>query len=284
MGVRRRVIGLAAILLLVPLTACSGGGATTSASSTTQAKGRASIPVQSGFDGDENFCAQHPLNGQIEYRVSSGRASMRIAVGGLPSNAYVGIDWVNNTVRGYLVGSVRTDNRGDSEPNTVNLLRPGETRGYKIILTSPDNIHVVGNLWPCGPPRMGTLTIANDPMVTVSPDSGLANGQTVTVTVSGFGVGNKVFLSECDHAEDANSLGCGQQLAAQPFAITGTARSGLTNFAVSARAAANPIDTRVSAACAQFCVIVATQGVNGAWAVARIAFGSSQLVNPNSDR
>lgn len=274
-------LGLALGGISLFIASC-GGSATTSPSSTTQARNQASTEVQSGFDGNEDFCAQQPLKGQIEYRVSSGRASMHVAVSGLPLNAFVGIDWANNTVRGYLVGSVRTDSRGASRPNSVNLYRPGETRGYRIVLTWPDDNHAVGNLWPCGPPRLGTLGIANDPMVNVSPDSGLVDGQRVTVTVSGFGVGNKVFLSECDHAEDASSLGCGLQLAAQPFVMTGTNRAGSANFDVSANAGEKPYNTTLSASCAQLCVIVATQGGNGAWAVTPIAFGSSQLVNPNS--
>jgi Neocarzinostatin family len=243
-----------------------------------------SVPVQSGYAAGEDFCAQIPLQGTIEYRVTSGRATIRVAVGGLPRNAVVGIDWAVNTVRGPLVGTVRTDGRGDSIPSSGRLFRTGEARGYRVVLTSADDARALGNLWPCGPPPLGSQAVAVDPTVTVTPESGLVDGQPVRVTVAGFGVGGKVFLSECDAAEDANALGCGQQLAAQPFVVTSSDRSGAASFVVTTSAATKPYDPTVGAPCTQRCVIVATQGGDGAWAVAAIAFGSSSPVGPVAGR
>ncbi len=114
----------------------------------------------------------------------------------------------------------------------------------------------------------------------MTPGTGLTDGQVVRISVSGFGESGKVFLSECDHAEDATVLGCGPQLATRPFIVTGTDRSGSATFAVRGTAASKPYDTASVEPCTALCVIVATQG-DGAWAVAPIALGSNQLINPN---
>ena len=78
------------------------------------------------------------------------------------------------------------------------------------------------------------------PTVTVIPATGLRNRQRVTVRVTGFAVGGKVWLSECATSLDANPGGCGQQLAAQPFLVTGNDRAGSGTFQVSGRASAKP--------------------------------------------
>jgi len=273
--------GLAIVGVAIVLASCGGGVATsTNSPSMTKTANLSSIPVQSGYNGNEDFCAQQPFGGTIEYRVSSGRATIRVALRRLPKTALVGIEWSNNTVRGYLVGTVRTDGRGNSIPGSEKLFRTGESRGYRIVLTWPNDNQALGNLWPCGPPRIGPPAMAVDPKVVVSPNTGLADGSTVRVTVSGFGIGEKVFLSECASAVDANDLGCGPQLAAQPFVLTGKDRSGSADFVVSERAASIPNTPTLSTFCTEFCVLVATQGDGFAWAVAPLAFGSSQL-GPN---
>ncbi len=113
---------------------------------------------------------------------------------------------------------------------------------------------------------------ATHPAVTVMPASGLFTGQTVAVRVTGFGVGGKVWLSECASAQDASSLGCGTQLAAQPFLVTDDTRAGVGTFTVSLHAATQPLQPRPSAGCADQCVLVATLGDGLAYAVARIRF------------
>jgi hypothetical protein len=269
---------LAAVALLV--TSCGSGGTAKSAPSSTEVRVPATTPVNTGFGGPEYFCAQPPLNGTIAYFGTSGDVSIRVAVRGLPSERFVVLNWLNNTVRGYVIGSFSTDARGTSIPSSLRLFRPGEERGYQILLTTAAGEPTsLGVLWPCGPPpRVPALTV-DDPKVTVTPDTGLGNGQSVKVTVAGFGVDGKVWISECDHAEDANYLGCGPQLAAQPFLITGNGRSGTTNFVVHTSAPSRPLDTSALDPCTNLCVIVA-EGGGGAWAVAPIAFGSTRLVNP----
>lgn len=114
---------------------------------------------------------------------------------------------------------------------------------------------------------------AVDPVVTVAPSTGLRAGQTVEVRVTGFGVGGKVFLSECATAASASDLGCGAQLAAQPFLVTDDGRSGSGTFTVAARATTGPGYGDALVPCADRCVLVATLGVGFPFAVAPIAFG-----------
>jgi len=204
--------------------------------------------------------------------------SMRLAVGGLPKSQVVVINWANNMVRGYEVGYFLTNQAGAATPTSLHLSRAGEERGYKIVLTTADDApRTLGVLWPCdSPPRVPALTVDN-PRVSVTPDTRLRDGQVVKVMVTGFGEYGKVWISECDHAEDANYLGCGPQLAAQPFVITNKHRAGSSNFNVYSPAPSRPLDTTsYLTPCSNLCVIVALHG--SAWAVARIAFGSDPLV------
>lgn len=66
------------------------------------------------------------------------------------------------------------------------------------------------------------------PVVTVSPDQALTGGQGVRVTVAGFGPGEKVYLSQCATSRSATaSVGCGQQLAAEPVIVTDATGAGV---------------------------------------------------------
>ncbi len=238
------------------------------------------VPVETDFGGLEYFCARQPLTGTIRYDSTSGEVSMDLAVHGLPSRTFVAINWLNNTVRGYVIGNFTTDNDGTSVPTSLHLVRGGEQRGYQILLTTAAiTPKTLGVLWPCAPPPRAPASIVNDPMVTVTPSSGLVDRQIVRVSVTGFGASGKVFISECDHAEDANFLGCGSKLAAQPFVVTNSQRSGSTDFIVRSDAPSEPLTSTVLSPCVRLCVIVAESG-DGAWAVAPIAFGSARLINP----
>ena len=266
-------IGSVIALLAVGVASCEGSASASHVSVQGRPARAASIPVQSGYDSNETFCAEQPLNGTISYLVRSRRATLNVAVRGLPRRALVGVDWANNTVRGYLVGTLRTDARGVSIPNSGKLYRTGETRGYRLVLTWPSNTQAIGNLWPCGPPPSVRSGVATAPRVAVAPGTDLVDGGWVNATVTGFGVAQRVYLSECDSAEEANALGCGPQLAAQPFVVTDGHGSGSTNLVVRAHAAAGPLAPTTGSPCVQLCVIVATEGADGAWAVAPIGFG-----------
>lgn len=112
--------------------------------------------------------------------------------------------------------------------------------------------------------------------VTVSPWTELQDGQQVTVHAQGFrpGVpGIKFFLSECQSPLQVNPLGCGKQLAAQPFGLTDDNGdgSGSESFTVQSSAPTRPLSSTL-VPCAGTCVIVATTGVNGNYCFAPIAF------------
>lgn len=117
------------------------------------------------------------------------------------------------------------------------------------------------------------LTV-DHPQVTVTPATNLHDGETVTVQLTGFGVGGKVFLSECATAAAASDLGCGAELAAQPFVVTDDTRAGSTSLVVKSRAASGALASPV-VACADQCVIVATVGGGYGFAFAPIVFGAA---------
>jgi len=127
---------------------------------------------------------------------------------------------------------------------------------------------------PSAPPSttVPALTV-QEPTVRVSPSMGLHDGESVTVAVTGFGVGAKVWLSECASATDVSGEGCGAQLAAQTLLATGDDRSGSTTFVVHDTAATEPVQAEPTATCSNDCVIVATQGGGYGDAWAAISFG-----------
>jgi len=91
------------------------------------------------------------------------------------------------------------------------------------------------------------------------------------VSVTGFDSGGKFFISECASASDANSAGCGRQLAAQPFGVANNIGSGSYTFTVSTSAGIKPYN-KARSLCADQCVIVATVGIGYGFAYAPIEF------------
>ena len=90
--------------------------------------------------------------------------------------------------------------------------------------------------------------------------------------VSGFGQGGKFFLSECAAAANVSSLGCGGQLAAQPFGVADDSGSGSVHFTIRARARDGPSFNSTLASCRDDCVLVATVGDGYGYAYAPLAF------------
>jgi hypothetical protein len=84
-------------------------------------------------------------------------------------------------------------------------------------------------------PSTGSVTLRAG-AVTVTPSRDLQNGQDVTVAVRGLPDGIKFLISECLTPTDANSAGCGPQLAQQPFGLTDNSGKGATSFIVRASA------------------------------------------------
>lgn len=108
--------------------------------------------------------------------------------------------------------------------------------------------------------------------VTVTPSSHLRDGETVRVTVSGFGLGAKFFVSECADAKEISAAGCGGQLALQDFGLTNMIGGGsyvvtVKNVAATGRSSTGPVK-----ACVHACVLVATGGEGGARSYATLNF------------
>jgi hypothetical protein len=111
----------------------------------------------------------------------------------------------------------------------------------------------------------------DNPRVTVTPSTKLQDGQTVEVTVRGFGVGGKVLLSECASIADATSTGCGPEMAREVFLVTDDNRSGRSAFVVT-RDTFVGLPTNETQPCTDRCVIVATIGDGLPFVVAPITF------------
>jgi hypothetical protein len=139
------------LLLGVFAAACGAGSGSHAITGTASGLPGATVSVKSEFAGSETFCASKPLSGTITYEVAAGEARMALGVGGLPASSTVLINWLNNPIRGYVIGVFRTNSAGLSVTSSTRLYRPGETRGHEIRLTSSDaQGTVLGVLRPCG--------------------------------------------------------------------------------------------------------------------------------------
>lgn len=111
------------------------------------------------------------------------------------------------------------------------------------------------------------------PRVRVSPSTGLVDGQTVTVSVSGFGAHGRYHVSECATDADVSEAGCGNVLAAQPAVRTGASGAGSARFVVSSSAAAASGTTSSEVQCTDGCVLVVSGGLGHVLALAPLTFG-----------
>lgn len=114
----------------------------------------------------------------------------------------------------------------------------------------------------------------HNPTVLVSPGTGLFNGQEVLVTVSGFGIGGKVWLSQCAAGSHASDEGCGQGLPEQTLLVTDGKGGGSVNFQVQSSAAAQPNNLTNLDPCVNNCVLVATEGSGYGFAIVSLRFVS----------
>jgi hypothetical protein len=78
----------------------------------------------------------------------AGRARIILDVRGFPPKTGVGLDWINNQVRGYLVAAFTTDAAG-SYAGTALTFRPGEVRGIAIKFERSDGADLPGIGKPC---------------------------------------------------------------------------------------------------------------------------------------
>jgi len=113
---------------------------------------------------------------------------------------------------------------------------------------------------------------SHHPAIKVTQHSDLTNGEAVTIRVTGFGVQGTVWLYECSARKAANDAGCGVELAGQTFLITNNERAGTARFRARSSAPTPPLNITTPKPCSTSCVLVASQGVGGAWAETPIAF------------
>lgn len=135
-------------------------------------------------------------------------------------------------------------------------------------------------VWPPSHPSSGLVPAlqTHNPMVIVTPSSGLTNGQQVDVHVTGFGIGGKVWLSECASATEANDQGCGHGLPAQTLLVTDNNGSGSMTFQVQSSAPPEANDDAMTdlQPCTSDCVLVATLGGGFGFAYSTLSFRANE--------
>jgi hypothetical protein len=160
-----RIVAAAAVVgaIAMSFAACgrgdrphfSGDGSTTVTATTgpPAAAVGTTLPLESGYRGQEDFCAGAPLSGHVLYDGTAGQLWPRVltvAVTGLPRDSVAYVDWSNDHVRGYIIASFKTDSAGMPIPSSVSVGRLAEVRGVEMVLESVSIPPTVfGRLEPC---------------------------------------------------------------------------------------------------------------------------------------
>jgi hypothetical protein len=156
---------LAASVAVLALAACTTGHSSGGLPSPTGSAGGGSQPARQThasyrpgiayasrsahvYRGAETFCMRSPLSGTARYSIHAGRARFLMDIHGLPPKASVGLDWINNAVRGYMVGAFTTNAAG-SYMGTADTFRPGEVRAVAIRFERANGIGLPGIGEPC---------------------------------------------------------------------------------------------------------------------------------------
>lgn len=155
---RREIGSFAACIAALALTACTTGyssaapprpaGSTASSSRSTRPAAAYVSRRAHVYRGTEHFCLQAPLSGTARYSVRAGKVSFTLDIHGLPPNTGVGLDWINNPVRGYLVGAFTTGAAG-SYDGVAQTFRAGEVRAIAIKFQRSDGTGLPGIGKPC---------------------------------------------------------------------------------------------------------------------------------------
>ena len=156
---------LAACIAALTLAACTTGyssAAPPRSTGTTASNSRPSLRARAPYHpatasvsraahvyrGTETFCLHSPLSGTARYSVHGGRVSFTLDIRGLPSKTSVGLDWINNPARGYVVGAFTTGASG-SYDGMANIFRAGEVRAIAIKFQRSDGTALPGIGKPC---------------------------------------------------------------------------------------------------------------------------------------
>ena len=100
------------------------------------------------YRGTERFCLHSPLSGTAKYSVHAGTPSIILDIHGFPPRTGVGLDWVNNAARGYMIGAFTTDTSG-SYIGAARMFRLGEVRAVAIKFERADGAGLPGVGKPC---------------------------------------------------------------------------------------------------------------------------------------
>ncbi len=157
----RQLACIAAVAATIGITACTTGhsartvsGPGRSESGTSAAASpRPSVLISASssahlYRGTETFCLRRPLSGTAEYSVHAGIPHLALDLHGLPPNTGVGLDWVNNAARGYMVGTFTTDPSG-TYIGAARMFRLGEVRAVAIRFQREDGTGLAGVGKPC---------------------------------------------------------------------------------------------------------------------------------------
>ena len=182
-----------------------------------------------------------------------GNATERAGFRSDPHGSYLAEDRTDPTTRRFLVWDEPGQWIGD--PQITNSARDTSVP-YFLGSTGVTEMlfwQIANSLSP-----VPHATLASTPTVLVEPDQHLHDGQTVTVSVKGFGPYDRVRFSECAERVAVSPEGCGPQLAAQPFIDTDNTGSGTITFVVHSTASAKPHNLEPTRACTDQCLLVAT--------------------------
>jgi hypothetical protein len=89
-----------------------------------------------------------PLSGTVEYSVHAGTPSVTLDIHGFPPKTGIGLDWINDTARGYMIGVFTTDASG-SYTGAARMFRLGEVRAVAIKFERADGTGMPGAGNPC---------------------------------------------------------------------------------------------------------------------------------------
>lgn len=162
---RRELALPAACFAALALAACATGrssaapptqtGSTVSSSQSTLRPHAIYLPATAHvsraarvYRGVETFCLRSPLSGTARYSVRGDRVSFTLDIRGLPSKTGVGLDWINNPARGYLVGAFTTGASG-GYAGVADMFRAGEVRAIAIKFQRADGTSLPGVGKPC---------------------------------------------------------------------------------------------------------------------------------------
>ena len=111
------------VVACVNLCLSSPAGATGGTSATAQ--------LQNGYAKYEKFCDS---NGTVTYRVANQTVTVLVDLHSLIPKKQYALDWQNNKIRGYTIGTFKTTSTGAVVMGSLRLFRDAETHGIGVMV------------------------------------------------------------------------------------------------------------------------------------------------------